>query len=191
MIIDRTYFDKGIRFIPNHTNQNAGATVTDELDNAIDVYSSELLRYALGIANFDLLKTALQDLPNADQKLQDLVNGVDYTINSVTYRYGGLKEIIADFVYCRYFENDNETYTTTGVVQATAENAVQAAGTPKYIRVWQEFIYKYQNKNRRGCNLVTFDGVRTNEDASLYDYLKHAFSTDYFKFYENKNSFGI
>lgn len=215
MIIDATYFQKGILYIPNNKDISAapiGAPSTQsELDVFIDNYERDLLINALGVNLFNLLVTAMDDLPSADQKWQDLVNGVDYTINSKTYRWEGLKgynkqSLIAFYVYCQYLRNDESTYTTTGIVKNNSKNAENYDPTGKYIKAWNCFIEQYQKDFTYCPNIIVnaFGNVGLdyygNNDSkrSLFQYLRDANELDAeafpdfeFKIYDVQTSLGI
>ena len=215
MIIDATYFQSGLLYIPNNKDISAAPTGApssqNELEVFIDNYERDLLINALGVPLFNLLTTAMDDLPNADQKWQDLVNGTDYTINGKTYRWEGLKgynkqSLIAFYVYCQYLRNDESTYTTTGVVQNTAKNATNYSPTGKYIKAWNCFIEQYQKDFNYSPNVIInasgsigLDYFNNNDSKrSLFQYLTDANELDVtafpdfeFKVYELENSLGI
>ena len=216
MIIDATYFEKGSLYIPNNKDISAAplseGSAMSEIEFFIDKYERELLLNALGVTLYNLLVTAMDDLPSADQKWQDLVNGKDYTINSKTHRWEGLKgynkqSLIAFYVYCQYLRNDESTYTTTGVVQNTAKNAENYNPTGKYINAWSSFMCQYQKDNYYNEPRVIYNGSGemgldyfNNNDVqrSLYQYLTDANELDptafpdfEFRFYNIKTSLGI
>ena len=215
MIIDATYFEKGILYIPNNKDISASPTAApssqSELEVFIDNNERDLLINALGVTLFNLLETAMIDLPNADQKWRDLVDGTDYTINSKVHRWEGLKgynkqSLIAAYVFCQYLRNDEATYTTTGIVKNTAKNADNYNPTGKYIKAYNSFIKQYQKSNHNSALIITnaFGSVGLdyygNNDAtrSLYQYLTDANELDAtafpdfeFKVYNIETSLGI
>ena len=155
MITDETYFLKGYLTIPNIVDESSDAigdsVVLSELESAILKYEREVMINALGVTLFDELETALADLPSADQKWKDLVDGVNYTLNDVVFRWDGLRgfdkdSLVAYFIYCEYKRNDELTYTTTGDVRLEANNALTASSITKYVKAWMNFIEKYQGK---------------------------------------------
>lgn len=195
IVIDTTYFEKGILYIPNVKDISAEPTgapsVTSELQFALDLYERNLLIDSLGVTLFDQLVTVMADLPNAAQKWKDLVDGTNYTINSKKYRWDGLRgynkqSLIACYVFCKYLINDESTYTTTGVVQNTAKNANNFNPTRKYNLADACFIEQYQSQDE------------TSVKRSLYQYLSDANELDPtafpdfdFKFYKQSNFAGI
>ena len=215
MIIDATYFEKGLLFIPNNKDISAtpvaAPSIQSELEVFIDNYERDLLINALGVTLFNLLVTAMDDLPSADQKWQDLVDGTDYTINSKEYRWEGLRgynkqSLIAFYVFCQYLRNDESTYTTTGIVQNTAKNADNYNPTGKYIKAYNSFIEQYQNNTRNnpaiiinGYGSIGLDYFgNNNAKRSLYQYLTDANELDAtafpdfeFKVYDIETSLGI
>ena len=211
MIIDNTYFQKGILYIANNRDVSASnaPSVVSELDTFIDIYERQLLLNALGTVLYKELKTAMTDLPNAAQKWQDLVNGVDYVIDGKTYRWEGLKgynknSLIAFYVFCEYLRNDESVYTTVGVVKNKANNADNFDLSPKYIKAWNTFLRMYQSNTNDPMIVVNAFGHvgldyygGKNVQVSLYQYLIDQNTLDdtnfpdvEFTFYRSENTFG-
>ena len=176
-ITDSTYYEAGKKFIPNNNNQNteiAGVpNVVSAIDDFIVKYERELLIDVLGITLYNELNTALADLPNADIKWQNLVNGVEYVKDSVTYRFDGLRgfekdSLVSFYVFCKYMENDESYYSTTGVTKSNAQNANNFTPTRKYLDAWYIFLEKYQNE------------VGINEHSYIYDNYGCVVGIDYY-----------
>ena len=215
MIIDATYFEKGILYIPNNKDISVSPvdapSTQSELEVFIDNYERDLLINALGVSLFNQLVLAMDDLPNAEQKWQDLVEGLDYTVGGHSYRWEGLRgynkqSVIAFYVYCHYLRNDESTYTTTGIVRSTAKNADNYDPTGKYIQAYNSFLEQYQKDYNYNPNVLinAFGGMGldyyNNNDStrSLYQYLTDANELDVtsfpdfkFKVYESQTSLGI
>jgi len=154
-VTDTTYYELGKKFIPNNNNQNTEIpgvpSVKSELDYSIDEYERDLLVGFLGYALYKELDTALDDLPNADVKWQNLVEGVEYVKDSITYRFDGLRgfnrdSLVAYYVFCKYMENDESYYSTTGTIKSDASGANSFNPTAKYLDAWYIFLEKYQNE---------------------------------------------
>lgn len=215
MIIDATYFEKGLLYIPNSKDISASPTATpstqSELEVFIDNYERDLLLNAFGVDLFNQLKVAMSDYDNAAQKWVDLVEGKDYTINGKKHRWEGLKgynkqSVIAFYVYCQYLRNDESTYTTTGIVQNTGKNADNYSPTGKYIKAHNCFLKQYQNSDYGQPNII-INGSGSmgldyfnNSDVqrSFYQYLVDANELDVtafpdfeFKVYDTETSLGI
>lgn len=214
-ITDSTYYENGKKFIPNSKDVNAGdpnvPTVATELDGAITKYERDLLIGFLGITSYNELNTALADLPNADIKWQNLVNGTEYVKDSVTYRFDGLRgfekdSFVAFYVFCKYMENDESYYSTTGVTKSNAQNSNNFTPTRKYLDAWYIFLDKYQNEATHGEQTYIYDaygsvvgidyykGANTNKLVTLETYLKdHEADFDGYEFthYTGANSLGI
>ena len=185
MIIDKTYFLSGELFIPNANDGNMGSSIESNLDIVIKRYERQLLLDALGVELYNELETAMDDLQNADQKWQYLVNGTDYTISGVKYRWDGLKGknkdgLLAHYVYCMYLRQDEIDYSTTGMKRNAVENAIRASFTEKYVQSWCAFIKMYQGDNEVNRSLKQF----------LED-MESDYPLDGFKCYGNVNRFGI
>lgn len=176
-VTDSTYYQVGKKFIPNNNNLNteiAGVpNVKTELDETIVKYERELLIGFLGITLYNELNTALDDLPNADVKWQNLVDGTEYVKDSITYRFDGLRgfdkdSLVAFYVFCKYLENDESYYSTTGVTKSNAQNANNFTPTRKYLDAWYIFLDKYQNE------------FAVNEHQYLYDSYGSVVGIDYY-----------
>lgn len=208
-IVTNTDF-KGEFFIPNNKDGNAAPvaapTVKSELELFIDKYERLLLIDALGVTLYDQLQA---DLPGLSiQKWKDLVNGKNYTINSKTYRWDGLKNILVPFIFTHYLRDDQSTYTTTGTVKVKAANADNYNPTPKYIKAFNTFRTSYQGEkvnnaptvlvNSSGVYGLDYYGNKRSSIVSMYQYLTDQNvlnATDFpdfeFVFYEQQNSLGV
>jgi len=214
-IIDNTYFEMGWLKIPNNKNINVSPvgspSVVTELDFFIEEYERELLINALGVTLYNELKS---ELPTpTTQKWIDLIAGKDYTINSKTKRWNGLKganmqSLIAFYVYCQYLRNDNSTYLTQGIGQSTANNAERSDPSPKYVKSWNLFLKQYQGDlynsdyprivtNRYGMVGLDYYG-NDSVEVNMYQYLTDqndlddtSFPDFGFRFYESYNTMGI
>jgi hypothetical protein len=217
MIITPTYFLKGELFIPNTTNGNAGKStaIQNDLASIITKYERELLINALGVTLYNDLssQTFLSGVidTGAPDKWKDLVNGKTYARDSKEFIWDGLKgfdgnSLIAFYIYCKYLENDEVTYSTTGMANESVTNADRVSYTPKYVKAWSQFLTQYQSVNNgspvrlvNGFGSVGLDYCGNGDcRVSLYQFLtdmNEADATAYpnfqFRIYESKNSFGI
>lgn len=212
-ITDSSYYQRGKKFIPSVTVVQAPVdgvpNVNDKLQYFIDKYERLLLIDLFGATLYNEITTALQDLPNADIKWQNLISGCTYTVDGKEYVFDGLRgylqdSLVAYFVYCKYMENDESYYSTSGTVKLKSDNSEPYNPTRKYIDCWNEFLSKYQNDlSLEQPMYYTLDGdivgvsyynERVSSVVTLEQFLKDN-ETDYegyeFKRYEQINSFGI
>lgn len=177
MIIDKTYFLSGELFIPNANDGNVGSNSASNLDTVIERYERQLLLDALGLDIYNGLVTAMADLQGSEQKWQNLVNGMDYSVDGTNYRWDGLKGknkdgVIAHYVYCMYLRQDEIDYSTTGMKRNAVENALRASFTEKYVSAWSNFINMYQGDNTVNRSLLQYmeDNILDfpYEDQKLY-----------------------
>ncbi|QIG62283.1 hypothetical protein [Tenacibaculum phage JQ] len=212
-ITDATYYQLGKKFIPSIGAIQAPVqgvpTNDDKLDYFIAKYERLLLLNSLGVTLYNELKQALLDIDNAATKWQNLVKGIEYVKDGVTYRFDGLRgfekdSFVAYFVFCKYMENDESYYSTTGTTKAKAENTTYFEPTRKYIDAWNIFLNGYQKTvTNSHPNYYTLDGEIVGIDyynepkggiVSLEQYLednKADFEGYSFKRYESINSLGI
>lgn len=205
-IIDNTWFKFDLA-IPNAIELPSITTDTvndvESLTDFITMSEKSLLIKALGLSVYNQLQTALEDLPNADQKWKDLVNGKEYN-DKLWEGLGSPKSLIAYYIYAEYLSDNSSFWSTLGVEKPQAENSQNATPFYKIASSWQTFIKKYQGN---ACNLPNFyinDGISIvdyygddNEtEVSLYRYLMdnkdlYGWDESKFKVYEQKNSFGL
>ena len=213
-ITDATYYQRGAKFIPNNSNKNTEIAsvpnVGSELNALIVEIERSFMISLLGIEGATELQVALLDLNNADQKWKDLIEGVNYTIDTIVYRFDGLRgankeSLLAYFIFCEYMERDQSTYSTTGVNRTLPANAVPFEPNPTYLKCWYKFLNAYQNKTssnepivfeRNGIVGIDYYGNRERKGGlvTLETFLNDH-SDDYPGFYleryETKNSWGL
>lgn len=174
------------------------------LNSLIEEVEEDVLLNALGLVNYNLLQTALIDLPNANQIWKDLVNGKDYG----EYRWEGLrspKGCIAYAVYYAFIHENSEQLTAVGVSKVNTENATNISPFAKLANSWQKFTNKYQGgcllnpitSMSNGYSFVDWKGTEENVQRSLYQYLNdnavvYGFDASKFQTFDNNvNSFGL
>lgn len=212
-ITDTTYYQRGKKFIPNLQSLTTGVpNNASKFEYIRDNIERELLIKALNITLYNELNTALDDLPNADVKWINLVEGTEYVKDGVTYRFDGLRgfnkdSMVAYYVFCKYLENDESYYSTTGTVKSKALNSEMFNPTRKYLDAWNIFLMKYQDEYTvdnysyfvDDCTglVVGIDYYHNQEKkllVTLETYLKDH-ETDFegynFTRYSGVNSFGI
>jgi len=212
-ITDATYYERGKKFIPNNNNKNSEVpgvpNVGSELDSLISEIERPFIIELLGIESATELEVALLDLNNADQKWKDLVEGVNYTIDTIVYRFDGLRgnnkeSLLAYYVFCKYMEQDESTYSTTGVVRSDASNAHSFSPSRKYLDCWYLFLNAYQNKTsannpivfeRNGILGIDYYGQKRKGGLVTLETFLTDHEEDYVDFHierhETKNSLGI
>jgi len=208
-IVTKEYFNKnnGL-YIPlsvvNPTTINSQATPNNStaLDALCVKIEKKILLNALGLTLYKELQTALLNLTTADQKWQDLVNGVDYGEK----QWIGLKHnysLIAWSIYENYLTENNEYLSAIGTIKVDAENAKNVIPNYKIANANQSFIEQYQGDAcingtyyiKDGVSFIDYLGNEETE-VSLFRYLtdkKTDFNWDanYFRIYETKNSFDL
>ena len=218
-LIDTTYFQAGITFIPNNNNVNVEIpgvpSSGSDLQLFIDIHERELLINALGIVLYEEYESN-----PSETRWQELINGKTYEVNSNSYRWDGLlgsnkQSLIAFYVFCEYLRNNQSVYTTTGVVLPSAANSMDVDPTEKYMSCYTSFIKSYQGNYGyyNGCfdynnprvivncsGMVGLDYSRKSNDSfvNMYQYMTdqntldaNTFPDFKFKFYQMHNSWGL
>lgn len=174
------------------------------LQSMIDVVEKDILVNALGLTLYNELQTALLDLPNADQKWKDLVNGVEYD-GKIWEGLDNPKSLLLYAVYY-FFLSDNSAgfYTAVGISKPNSENSQLVTPAYKLATAWQTFLLKYQKglklcpdiTYKNGVEFVDWFGNDNDVNQSLYQYLTDkaidfGWDASKFRVYENVNTFGI
>lgn len=214
-ITDATYYQTGIKFIPDVKVTGTPVqgvptnTTVSRLEHFIDINERLLLLSFLNVDLYNEFELAIQDLPNASAKWQNLVNGTTYVKDNETFVFDGLRgyskdSLVAYFVFCEYIKNDNTYYSTSGVIQTKDKNAVRVDPSSKLIDCYYAFLNKYQDNNSlnepcyymSSTGLIGVDYASGNDNGvvTLETFLRDN-ATDYegynFKRFETINSFGI
>lgn len=155
-ITNASYYQTGIKFIPDA--KGTGTVIGDPTNGTIDKLESFIIDnerlLSLNFLNIDLYDDFTQDindLDNAQYRWKNLLLGVTYIKDDVTYRFDGLRgfnkdSLVAYYVFCKYLINDETYYSTTGVVKTKSKNALIADSTPRLIDNYYAFLNKYQDK---------------------------------------------
>jgi len=209
MLAKITYFTQRPLLIPGAQNVPAIGDYPVQSASLVDfmeVCEEELLINILGIEIYEDLMVYVDIdgiLPTAPQKYLDLVNGNQYLLNDRTFQYKGLlgnNGILANYIFCKWLESDLSTYTTVGIQASKAENSERVSAIPTWINAWRTFIKIYQQDAGRFPNVFQTHGAigidwygQGDLNVSLYRFLEDSedFNTDYFKYEENENRFGI
>ena len=200
MITTPEYY-KGDIHIPNVVN--ASPAVNDlsndsELNRFISQYEREVLIKLLG---YNLYKEFSEQFdvdgdgqwtikPASDQKWKDLLNGKEYTIDSVTYNFRGLIfseglgnsliniSLLSYYVFYNFLSNDVDTYSSVGVQSELAKNADRVSAIPRAVKAWDKFyqlsVGTYNTPmyitNASGMNGIDWFGCDDGE-RSLFEFI--------------------
>lgn len=207
-IVTNTFFINDLH-VPNSQNNDdiglpsEGNTTIENLNDCCAVTEKYLLLNAFGLDLYNSLQTALDDLPNADQKWKDLVNGVEYE-GKIWEGLNNPKSLIAYAVYYNFLNMDSEYWSTFGTVKGNAINAVNVSPFYKLTSAWNTFLKKYQHGNCStpnyysgvGWEFVDWHGKHDSVNVSLYEFMRdnadvYSWTPEYFRYYETVNTFGI
>lgn len=204
MYIINAFYFQGDKAIPNALELNS--SVNEVLEYFIDNKVRLLLKNALGYELFAELDSyivnGVLDV-NAPQKWLNLVNGCEFTLNSKTFKWQGLKytegtvkiSLLADFVYYYFIENEAIKNTGVGLVNVNSKNAKNVSYNSTLTKHWNSFILQYQGQLHEQKHMF-FDFNYTNKTnfVSFINFLKYN-EEDYpdanLHIYQLKNEFGI
>ncbi len=211
-LVDETYFIKELR-IPNANDGGVDVpTGDDSFESWVDEYARLLLQNALGavlFTDFDSNVTNGVYIPNVT-KWDNLVNGVVYTKNGVSYTWKGLLftegtfkgSVLTPYIYCKWLEFQLSQQTGVGEARGNAINSTSVNSTHRYVTIWNQFVEFYQGKCTQTSTLSYVKGIpffdyalgNDSNYVSLIQFLLHN-DTDYpdasLKVYEFTNTFGF
>lgn len=150
-IINPTYFESGLFYIPQPKAQYSANESNTDLQQAITLWEGDLVENAL---NPPLYKSILDQidpltglvLDAAPDWIKNIVNGDTYTYEDKTKYFKGLKEIIPAYVFSR---NMADTYIDNGITGARrlkTSSAEPVSATPLFVRSWNTFVREYQSE---------------------------------------------
>ena len=154
-------------------------TASDKLKDCITYVERSVLLNALGLANYNLLQTALADLPASAQKWKDLVDGKEYDGK----KWIGLKDpksLLCYAVYYHFLDENSAFWSTMGIIKPESENSNNVTPAFKLATAYQKFIRKYQGgcviEPERyegiGFEYADYYGSSEEVEVSLYQYLR-------------------
>jgi len=183
LYIDNTYFTKSLS-VPNTEEPTSDAAI--ELETSIDRYVSQFLKLTLGnVLYTDLKANTTNGVLNvgAPFKWANLVDGCNYTLDSKTYTWQGLKyteglfkiSLLANFVYVNHYQSTINSQL--GQVIIEPKNGVNANPTEHLVSVWNDFVEMYQGST---CNEpqqyyrngVLFTDYYGNRESGFVGYLQ-------------------
>lgn len=172
MIIDSSYFDNSEYSI---TNLNS-VGVKDKIDYFVAKYELDFVENALGFSKAQEYLSFFEpngDLsPTTPQEWVDLTNGLIYTKDNIEKKWEGLRLTIGDkkssmiamYVYYYVLENSISYSSSVGEQKPKAENSLSVVTYPKMVKIWNQFIKKYQGFER--CQPI----IRHFHHGFSYDY---------------------
>lgn len=217
MSITNASFYIGELNLPNiGTTSSSIGGGSNNFNTFIDQFEEEALVFALGQKLYNEFIVDNTDgngtvNPGADQKWFDLMNGVEYTLNGVTYFWKGIKyqvntrnySLLAYYVYHRYINEQQSYVSDVGTVSADAQNAMKTSAIRRSVKAYQKFIKMYGDNCHISKNFYYHNGVLIKDYSheadnsgvvSLYKFLmdnEENYDDWRFTRLENKNSFGI
>jgi hypothetical protein len=149
--------------------------LSENLTLYISRYEPIYLRGVLGYSLYKLLMTAYDASVAATptplpQRWADLLNGVEYDVSDITYKWDGLRNStlltspIANYIYFT-FRRDTETRTgNVGENKPNAQNADSVTPNRKLVFAWNDMVHQnWQLKHYLDNNTATFPEWDTAE----------------------------
>lgn len=132
-LIDKTYFAYDISLPAGNYS---------DIDGWIARLEPEILKELLGA---DLATLIINYSESSEQRVKDIVEGKNFTIDDVTYKWDGLvnsqkRSLLAFYVYCQYLRYNVTTTTATGERKAKNENSNPVDQSVKFWRAFQKYF---------------------------------------------------
>lgn len=128
--------------IPNAVNESAGVDDNAGLDKVISENERNILREALGDAQYAALQTELTKRPfvpgsdeDAAPEYIDLVNG--------SGAWAGLSEMLENYIFCAWLKTTEVRQTMVGSGKGKTQGFTVADNSSKYIERWNIFVDYY------------------------------------------------
>jgi len=106
-----------------------------ELELAIERYEPVCLMQLFGFELYKEIKSNVDDdgivLPTAEQKWKDLIDGVD--------DYIGIREILANYIFFFFVENDESHYGGVGNIKEKSKGAYKYSFREKAVKAWRTY----------------------------------------------------
>lgn len=194
MITDNTYYVDELYIAhakPSITSDVT--TVGSDLSNFIYEYEREALIKCLSLTLFNEFEKVLDKskanglIDTADQKWDDLLNGVEYVdARGKTVSWRGIryklrtadtkptKSFLANYVFY-YFERDFANFKTgNGVMIAKGKSFKEANPTAKITRAWRKMVKMIQGEEAKPKIIrgVGIDWFIDNGEITLYKYIR-------------------
>jgi|TARA_R110000796_G_scaffold97887_2_gene205174 hypothetical protein len=171
-IINPTYFESGLLYIPQPKAQYSANESNNDLKQAITLWEADLIENALKPGFYRLILEQIDPitgdvLVDAPDWIKNIVDGELYSYENEEKHFKGLRKIIPAYVFCR---NMADTYIDNGITGARrlkTSSAEPVSATPLFVRAWNVFVRNYQQEIFSFDNLPIF---KTFRYGTLTDY---------------------
>ena len=159
-LIDQTYFINEIQ-IPESKYET--------IQSFIDRYEKQVLIDLFGYALYKLIKD--YDPLTSEQRIKDIVEGADFTVNGFETRWNGLLNedkvsLIAYYVFFKWATEKQAISTRAAGVKPALENGENVSYELKAISAWNNMVQLYGHRNQ-DCNFPSAYRFMA-ENAILY-----------------------
>ena len=140
-IISLSYFDTGIKNIPNLDAPETSEAVTALIELYEPYYLQDVLGYPLYKVFMD--EIAMEEVP---ERAANLLNGAEFTYNGALLKWSGFKDEatfespIADYVMANYVSNNSNATTGVGEMLPKSVHADMANPLPKVMQNWNSMV---------------------------------------------------
>lgn len=165
-LITTDYFKRNLN-IGDISEGNSPIVGNTTATDYIPYYTKECLIKVMGYSFYKAFQDALDAATVDDEivdaslaeKWQDLKNGTEYTVGSKTYKWIGFTNddnisLIANYIYCKYWEANYIAPTTIGIAANNIQNAQRISPSMQIWQAWLDMrkmvddLYYFLNNNK-------------------------------------------
>lgn len=151
-----------------------------ERDVLVRVFGYDLFKLFEAEFDIDATSGAWTIKGAAATKWKDLLNGKEYTLNSVNVIWKGLifseggtatlanQSLLANYVYAKWIEENEFSHSGVGFLKETPKGAIQASGRSKWASAMNEFYSLTVEGNGGIRSLYQFIGDMNALDDTTY-----------------------
>lgn len=151
----------------------AGTVTETYLNELIAKYQEEILKNILGIQTYNVMQTDI-----ADDLWTRFISGYTYTVDSISYEYQGIKEVLTNFLYYYWNYDLANGLVPDGSVVMNYDENTKVIPQQKMVNSWND-----------ACKLIDNNILY---DATVYHYLENfAPDTWIYKGFKKQNIFNI
>jgi hypothetical protein len=114
------------------------------IDSYITKYEKDALIDLLGYDLYKELKAEIDSVPQVfTAKWSALVNGAEFLIGTYLYKFDGLADMVAYYVYFNYLNDNVNNYESVGAVIPAGENSTRTAPDGLMVASWNNYKRRF------------------------------------------------
>ena len=158
---------KGLITIPDQSSP----IVVAKINKCIEENQDNFLIEAFGYPFYKNIENAYNVVaPEIPAKpYADFVNGCEIEIDGIAYKYNGLKDILAHYIFCIYITENFASVNKTSVTLPVQENSQRVDNNQLLTVIWNRFCAKFHDQ---------FPTPYTYLSENEIDYISHEYQKE-------------